>query len=50
MSLLLSGLGFIYMFFTPSTLMYLYIDWFFGKYLSMPYAMLSSAVNPKKWE
>jgi hypothetical protein len=49
-SLLLSGLGFIYMFFHPSTLMYPYIDWFcLGKYFihAVCYAFLS-AVNPKK--
>jgi maltose/moltooligosaccharide transporter len=50
-SLLLGGLGFIYMFYaTPATLMYSFIliglAW--GSILSMPYAMLSSAVNPKK--
>ena len=50
-SLILGGLGFIYMFFaTPSTLMYSFIliglAW--GSILSMPYAMLSSSVNPKK--
>jgi maltose/moltooligosaccharide transporter len=50
-SLLLGGLGFIYMFFaTPSTLMYSFIliGFAWGSILSMPYAMLSSAVNPKK--
>lgn len=50
-SLILGGLGFIYMFYaTASTLMYSFIliglAW--GSILSMPYAMLSSAVNPKK--
>lgn len=50
-SLILGGLGFIYMFFaTPSTLMFSFIliglSW--GSILSMPYAMLSSSVNPKK--
>ena len=50
-SLILGGLGFIYMFYaTPSTLMYSFIligiSW--GSILSMPYAMLSSSVNPKK--
>ncbi|MDG2432109.1 MFS transporter [Flavobacterium sp.] len=50
-SLLLGGLGFIYMFFaTPATLMYSFIliGFAWGSILSMPYAMLSSAVNPKK--
>jgi maltose/moltooligosaccharide transporter len=50
-SLILGGLGFIYMFFaTPSTLMFSFIliglSW--GSILSMPYAMLSSSVNPNK--
>jgi len=50
-SLILGGLGFIYMFFaTPSTLLFSFIlvgiAW--GSILSMPYAMLSSSVNPKK--
>lgn len=50
-SLILGGLGFIYMFYaTPSTLMYSFIliglSW--GSILSMPYAMLSSSVNPNK--
>jgi maltose/moltooligosaccharide transporter len=50
-SLILGGLGFIYMFFaTPSTLMYSFIliGFSWGSILSMPYAMLSSAVNPDK--
>ncbi len=50
-SLILGGLGFIYMFFaTPSTLMYSFIliGFSWGSILSMPYAMLSSSVNPKK--
>jgi maltose/moltooligosaccharide transporter len=51
MSLLLGGLGFMYMYFaTPETLKYSFIligiSW--GSILSMPYAMLSSSVNPKK--
>lgn len=50
-SLILGGLGFIFMFFaTPETLKYSFIligiSW--GSILSMPYAMLSSSVNPKK--
>lgn len=50
-SLILGGLGFVYMFYaTPSTLMYSFIliglSW--GSILSMPYAMLSSSVNPNK--
>jgi maltose/moltooligosaccharide transporter len=50
-SLILGGLGFIYMFFaTPSTLMYSFvlIGFSWGSILSMPYAMLSSSVNPNK--
>ena len=50
-SLMLGGLGFIYMFFaTPSTLMFSFIliGFSWGSILSMPYAMLSSAVNPDK--
>ena len=50
-SLFLGGLGFIYMFYaTPSTLMYSFIliGFSWGSILSMPYAMLSSSVNPKK--
>jgi maltose/moltooligosaccharide transporter len=51
MSLLLGGLGFMYMYFaTPETLKICFvligISW--GSILSMPYAMLSSSVNPKK--
>lgn len=50
-SLILGGIGFIYMFFaTPETLTISFIlvgiSW--GSILSMPYAMLSSSVNPKK--
>jgi maltose/moltooligosaccharide transporter len=50
-SLILGGLGFIYMFYaTPTTLVYSFIligiSW--GSILSMPYAMLSSSVNPNK--
>jgi maltose/moltooligosaccharide transporter len=50
-SLILGGLGFIYMFYaTPATLYYSFIliGFSWGSILSMPYAMLSSAVNPKK--
>jgi maltose/moltooligosaccharide transporter len=50
-SLIFGGLGFIYMFYaTPSTLMYSFIliGFSWGSILSMPYAMLSSSVNPKK--
>ena len=50
-SLFLGGLGFIYMFYaTPSTLMYSFIliGFAWGSILSMPYAMLSSSVNPNK--
>jgi maltose/moltooligosaccharide transporter len=47
----LGGLGFIMMFYSqPDTLLYSFIligiSW--GSILSMPYAMLSSAVDPKK--
>lgn len=50
-SLILGGLGFVSMYFaTTETLMFSFIligiSW--GSILSMPYAMLSSAVNPKK--
>jgi maltose/moltooligosaccharide transporter len=50
-SLILGGFGFLFMFYaTPSTLMYSFIligiAW--GSILSMPYAMLSSSVNPNK--
>ena len=50
-SLMLGGIGFIYMFFaTPSTLYisFILIGLSWGSILSMPYAMLSSTVNPKK--
>lgn len=50
-SLLIGGLGFIYMFYaTPATLLYAFIliGFAWGSILSMPYAMLSSAVNPRK--
>ena len=50
-SLVAGGLGFVYMFYaSPETLKYSFIligiSW--GSILSMPYAMLSSAVNPHK--
>ena len=50
-SLILGGIGFIMMFYAkPETLMYSFIligiSW--GSILSMPYAMLSSSVNPNK--
>jgi len=50
-ALILGGLGFIYMFYaTPSTLVisFVLIGFSWGSILSMPYAMLSSSVNPKK--
>ena len=50
-SLILGGLGFIFMFYsTPSTLIFSFIliGFSWGSILSMPYAMLSSSVNPKK--
>jgi maltose/moltooligosaccharide transporter len=50
-SLILGGIGFIYMFYaTPSTLLFSFIliGFSWGSILSMPYAMLSSSVNPKK--
>jgi maltose/moltooligosaccharide transporter len=50
-SLILGGLGFMFMFYaTPSTLLYSFIliGFSWGSILSMPYAMLSSSVNPKK--
>ena len=50
-SLIIGGLGFIYMFYaTPSTLIYSFIliGFSWGSILSMPYAMLSSSVNPQK--
>ncbi|WP_309613464.1 MFS transporter [Flavobacterium sp.] len=50
-SLILGGLGFIYMYYaTPTTLVYSFIliGFSWGSILSMPYAMLSSSVNPKK--
>jgi maltose/moltooligosaccharide transporter len=50
-SLILGGLGFIFMVFTkPETLFFSFIliGFSWGSILSMPYAMLSSSVNPKK--
>lgn len=51
-SLILGGIGFIMMYFIPSP-DYLYVSFTFigfawGSILSMPYAMLSSSVDPKK--
>ena len=51
LSLILGGLGFIFMqFATPSTLYlsFILIGISWGSILSMPYAMLSSSVNPNK--
>ena len=50
-SLILGGLGFLFMFFaTPTSLFvsFILIGISWGSILSMPYAMLSSSVNPKK--
>ncbi|MBV1887753.1 MAG: MFS transporter [Urechidicola sp.] len=50
-SLLLGGLGFILMYYTsPENLKYCFvlIGFAWGSILSMPYAMLSSSVDPKK--
>lgn len=51
-SLILGGLGFISMYFVPSqeylALSFALIGFSWGSILSMPYAMLSSAVDPKK--
>jgi maltose/moltooligosaccharide transporter len=50
-SLILGGLGFIYMYYaTESTLVWSFvlIGFSWGSILSMPYAMLSSSVNPDK--
>lgn len=50
-SLILGGLGFLFMFMaTPSTLFlsFILIGISWGSILSMPYSMLSSSVNPKK--
>lgn len=50
-SLILGGLGFLYMnFATPENLKYSFIliGFAWGSILSMPYAMLSSSVDPKK--
>ena len=51
LSLILGGTGFIFMLYaTPSTLVYSFIliGFSWGSILSMPYAMLSSSVNPNK--
>jgi len=51
-SLILGGLGFIYMYFVPSPeyliVSFVLIGIAWGSILSMPYAMLSSSVDPKK--
>ncbi|WP_375240847.1 MFS transporter [Polaribacter sp.] len=51
-SLILGGLGFILMYFIPSpeylAISFILIGFAWGSILSMPYAMLSSAVNPTK--
>ncbi|MFK5890351.1 MAG: MFS transporter [Flavobacteriaceae bacterium] len=51
-SLILGGLGFISMYFVPSpeylAFSFALIGFSWGSILSMPYAMLSSAVDPKK--
>ncbi|WP_074409287.1 MFS transporter [Aquimarina megaterium] len=51
-SLVLGGLGFISMYFIPSPewlfLSFTLVGFAWGSILSMPYAMLSSAVDPKK--
>ena len=50
-SLFLGGLGFLLMYYTsPENLKYCFvlIGFAWGSILSMPYAMLSSAVDPKK--
>ena len=52
MSLILGGMGFISMYFVPSPgyliLSFTLVGISWGSILSMPYAMLSSSVNPKK--
>jgi maltose/moltooligosaccharide transporter len=51
-SLMAGGVGFISMYFVPSpewlTLSFVLIGFSWGSILSMPYAMLSSSVDPKK--
>ena len=50
-SLMLGGIGFLYMnYASPETLIYSFIliGFAWGSILSMPYAMLSSSVDPKK--
>jgi len=51
-SLILGGIGFILMYFIPSpewlSLCFILIGLSWGSILSMPYAMLSSSVDPKK--
>lgn len=51
-SLFLGGIGFILMYYIPSpeylSICFILIGFAWGSILSMPYAMLSSSVNPKK--
>ena len=51
-SLILGGIGFLLMYFIPSpenlTLSFILIGFSWGSVLSMPYAMLSSSVDPKR--
>ena len=51
-SLIIGGLGFILMYFIPSpeylTVCFILIGFAWGSILSMPYAMLSSSVDPKR--
>jgi maltose/moltooligosaccharide transporter len=51
-SLILGGIGFIMMYFVPSPdylfISFILIGFAWGSILSMPYAMLSSSVDPKK--
>ncbi|EWH11639.1 major facilitator superfamily protein [Cellulophaga geojensis KL-A] len=51
-SLIIGGVGFLLMYFIPSpeylTLCFILIGFAWGSILSMPYAMLSSAVDPKR--
>ena len=51
-SLLLGGIGFLMMYFMPEpnylTISFILIGFSWGSILSMPYAMLSSSIDPKK--
>ncbi|MEM6685881.1 MAG: MFS transporter [Bacteroidota bacterium] len=51
-SLILGGIGFVFMYFVPSPeyliVSFVLIGFAWGSILSMPYAMLSSSVDPKK--